>query len=73
MKNEPLTHTVNFGIGSAFSKGRGSAFFEGSGSGLGLLHKVCQKKHASKEVSGFFKNFIYKEKCEKRVSKTEIS
>ena len=37
LKNESLTHKVNFGIGSAFSKGSGSAF---SG-GPGPLHKVC--------------------------------
>ena len=29
--SESLTHTVNFGIGSAFSKGPWSASFEGSG------------------------------------------
>ena len=28
LKNEFLTNTVNFGIGSAFSKGPGSAFFD---------------------------------------------
>ena len=32
-QNESLTHTVNFGIGSAFSKGPGSAFSEGLGPG----------------------------------------
>ena len=37
LKNESLTHKVNFGIGSAFSKGSGSGFSEGPGS----LHKVC--------------------------------
>ena len=37
LKNESLTHKVNFGIGSAFSKGSGSGFSEGPG----LLHKVC--------------------------------
>ena len=43
VKNESLTHTVNFGIGSAFSKGSGSAFFEGPGPspGQGPLYKVC--------------------------------
>ena len=40
-KNEPLTCTVNFGIGSAFSKGPASAFSEGPGPGLGPLYKVC--------------------------------
>ena len=29
VKNKSLTHTVNFGIGSAFSQGPGSAFSEG--------------------------------------------
>ena len=33
IRNESLTHTVNFGIGSAFSKGPGP--------GPGLLCKVC--------------------------------
>ena len=37
LKNESLTHKVNFGIGSAFSKGSGSGFSEGPG----LLPKVC--------------------------------
>ena len=44
VKNESLTHTVNFGIGSAFSKGPGSAFSEDSGPGPGPLYKVCLKK-----------------------------
>ena len=38
-KNESLTHTVNFGIGSVFSKGSGSAFSEGPGRGQGTLYK----------------------------------
>ena len=37
LKNESLTHKVNFGIGSVFSKGSGSGFSEGPGP----LHKVC--------------------------------
>ena len=41
IKNESLTHTVNLGIGSAFSKGLGSAFSEGPGPGLCPLYKVC--------------------------------
>ena len=36
-----LTHTVNFGIGSAFSKSPGSTFSEGLGLGPGPLYKVC--------------------------------
>ena len=32
VKNDSLTHTVNIGIGSAFSKSPGSAFSEGLGS-----------------------------------------
>ena len=39
--NEPLTHTVNFGIGPAFSKGPESTFPEGPGPGPGPLYKVC--------------------------------
>ena len=41
-KNESLTHTINFGIGSTFSKVAGSDFSEGSGPGPGLLYKVCR-------------------------------
>ena len=37
-----LTHTVNFGIGSTFSKYSRSAFSEGPGQGPGPLYKVCQ-------------------------------
>ena len=35
---------MNFGIGSAFSKGPGSAFSEGPGPGPGPLYKVCPVK-----------------------------
>ena len=40
VKNEFLSYTVNFDIGSAFSKCPGSVFSEGPGSGLGPLYKV---------------------------------
>ena len=40
LKNESLTHAVNFGIVPAFSKGSGSGFFEGPSSGPGPLYKV---------------------------------
>ena len=43
VKNESLSHTVNFGIGSAFSKGPGSAFSEGLGQVSGPLYKACRK------------------------------
>ena len=43
--SESLTHTVNFGIGSAFPKGPESAFSEGLGAGPGPLYKVCRLKH----------------------------
>ena len=43
VKNESSTHTVNFGIGSAFSKDPGSGFSEGPGPGLGPLYRVCPK------------------------------
>ena len=44
IKNEFLTHTMNFGIGSAFSKCPGSTFSEGPGPGPGPgpLYKVCR-------------------------------
>ena len=40
-KNESLTHTINFGVGSTFSKVAGFAFSEGPGPGPGPLYKVC--------------------------------
>ena len=41
VKHEHLIHTINFGIGSTFSKVPGSAFSEGPGLGPGPLYKVC--------------------------------
>ena len=41
VNNGSLTHTVNFDIGSTFSKGPGSAFSEGPGPGPAPLYKVC--------------------------------
>ena len=38
-----LTHTVESGIGSIFSKGPGSAFSEGLGPNPGPRYKVCPK------------------------------
>ena len=51
-QNDSLTHTVNIGIGSAFSKDLGSAFSKTPGSafsedpspGPGPLYKVCLSK-----------------------------
>ena len=42
LKDESLTHKVNFGIVSDFSKGLRSPFSEGSGPGSGSHCKVCQ-------------------------------
>ena len=42
VRNEFLTHTVNFGIGSAFYKSPGSAFSEGPCPGPGPLYEVCR-------------------------------
>ena len=42
VKNGSLTHTVNFGLGSAFSTDPRSAFSEGPGQCPGPLYKVCQ-------------------------------
>ena len=42
VKHESFTHTMDFGIGNAFSKGLGSAFSEGPGPGPGLLCKECR-------------------------------
>ena len=39
---EFANHTINSGIGSAFSKGLGSAFSEGPVPGSGPLYKVCR-------------------------------
>ena len=41
VKIESLTHAVNFGIGSAFSKGPGTAFSEGPCPGPETLYKGC--------------------------------
>ena len=43
-----LTHTVNFGIRSVFSKRPASAFSEGPGPGLVPLYKVCPFKATTK-------------------------
>ena len=40
VKNKFLTHPVNFGIGSAFSKGLASAFSQGPGPDP--RYKVCR-------------------------------
>ena len=40
-KHKVLTHTVNFSIGSAFSKGPGATFSESPGPDPGPLYKVC--------------------------------
>ena len=42
-KPESLTHTMNFDIGSVFSKGVGSAFSEDPGLCPGPLCKVCPR------------------------------
>ena len=39
-RNQSLTQTVNFRVGSAFSRGPGSAFSEGPSPGPGPLYKV---------------------------------
>ena len=46
IKYESLTHTMNFSIGSAFSKGLVSAFYEDPdpGPGPGPFYKVCPCK-----------------------------
>ena len=44
LKNESLTHTVNFGIGSTFSKGLESGFSKSRGLGPGPLYKVCRRR-----------------------------
>ena len=44
VKNECLTHTVNFGIGYAFCKGTGFVFSEGPGPGPCPFYKVCLSK-----------------------------
>ena len=40
-RNESITQTVNFRVGSAFSRGPTSAFSEGPGPGPDPLYKVC--------------------------------
>ena len=44
-KIELLTHTKNFGMESAFSKGPGSSFSEDSGLGPGPLIKYAVKNY----------------------------
>ena len=71
VKDESVTHTTTFGIGSTFSKGLGSAFSEGPGPGPALLYKVCLLKGGSKLV--FVKeNFILKDlqNLQTRISET---
>ena len=54
VKIEVLTHTVNFCIGSLFSKGSVSAFSEGPGPGPDSLCKVCSLKEKN-----CYKRFIF--------------
>ena len=57
VKNKPLIHAADFGIGSTFSKSPGSAFFEDLGPDTGPVYKVCQFEYAfllvilNKEIS----------------------
>ena len=44
LKSTPVTQTLNFGIGSAFSKGPGSAFSEDPDLCSGPLYKVCLQR-----------------------------
>ena len=44
LKNESLTHTVNFGIRSVFSESLGSGFSEGLGPGPDPLDKVWRNQ-----------------------------
>ena len=53
VKVEFLTHTVHFGIGSAFSKCPESVFSEGPGRDPGPLYKVCHLK----QVQCFLRQF----------------
>ena len=48
-KSESLTHTVNFGIGSTFSKGSGSTISEGPGS----LYKACRRIEHDTEAKNY--------------------
>ena len=50
VKNEILTHTVNFGIGFVFSKGLEAAFFEDPDPGV--LYKACQENTCFKSKRG---------------------
>ena len=42
LRNVSLTHTVNFGIKSTFSKGLETGFAEGVDPGPGLLYKISR-------------------------------
>ena len=50
LKNQFLTHTVNFFVGPVFSYGPGSGFAKGPGPGPGPFYKVCPRKRGSKET-----------------------
>ena len=61
-KNESLTHAVNFGVASAFSKGQGSALSEGPVLGLDALYKVPRKivtEFNNLQISSFPISFFY--------------
>ena len=61
-KNESLTHAVNFGVASAFSKGQGSALSEGPVLGLHALYKVPRKivtEFNNLQISSFPISFFY--------------
>ena len=54
--NESLTHRVNFGIGSAFSKGPGTTISEGSGPGLLYKVRCCILLLFALEIGAFGSN-----------------
>ena len=59
VKHGFLTHTVNFGMRSAFSKGLRFAFSEGPGAGPGPLYKVRLPTLSIKKVPLCYFHFIY--------------
>ena len=62
-KNESLTHTGNFGIGSAFTKDPGSAFTEGPGPGPGPLFIKYAFKYDENDAFYFVPKALYIHFC----------
>ena len=70
LKNEFLTHTVSFGIGSALSKCPESTVSEDTGQDPGPLYKVCHIKKETFVLCDLFSYFTDVSKQNKNSVKT---